>query len=234
MCAFALVAVCVPLFAFTDQSVTVKSSSVKNGVVVIEAQSSGKAVEFECFLANSHCSSPAPGDYEMLNATTEGIYNDCTNVVLYKATTSGQKEKVGVYCWLNSGDSYTDVVSSVQQPGISVSEAKELVGLALHSQGFPSSSPHCEVEILDKNGEQFVPNYYAFFASCDFPNTAATSPWGTYLVSPRTGDVLNFDTCKWVEYRDLRERQKRVMLQTGATESAEQTYRDATGCSKTK
>ncbi len=43
---------------------------------------------------------------------SEGIYNDCTNVVIYKTASSGVKERVGVYCWLNSGDSYTDVVSN--------------------------------------------------------------------------------------------------------------------------
>jgi len=35
----------------------------------------------------------------------EGVYNDCTNVVLYKAS-SGVNEKVGVYCWSSSGDCY--------------------------------------------------------------------------------------------------------------------------------
>ena len=87
---------------------------------------------------------------------------------------------------------------NAQQPTISVGEAKELVGLVLRHQGFPSSSPYCDLEPLDKDGKPFAPDYYAFGASCDFPNTAATSPWGTYLVSPRTGEVLNFDTCKWL------------------------------------
>jgi len=35
----------------------------------------------------------------------EGVYNDCTNVVLYKASSSAN-EKVGVYCWSSSGDCY--------------------------------------------------------------------------------------------------------------------------------
>ena len=123
---------------------------------------------------------------------------------------------------------------NAQQPTISVGEAKELVGLVLRHQGFPSSSPYCDLEPLDKDGKPFAPDYYAFGASCDFPNTAATSPWGTYLVSPRTGEVLNFDTCKWLVYHDLRERQKQGMLQTGATEDSERRYRDATGCHRAK
>jgi hypothetical protein len=125
-------------------------------------------------------------------------------------------------------------LANAQQQTISVGEAKELVSLVLRHQGFPSSSQHCQVESLDKNGKPFAPDYYAFGASCDFPNTAATSPWGTYLVSPRTGEVLNFDTCKWLGYHDLRECQKQIMLQTGATEDSERRYRDGTGCEKTK
>lgn len=119
-------------------------------------------------------------------------------------------------------------------PTITVDEAKQLVGTVLHRQKFPSSSPYCSIENLDRNGKPFEVGYYAFAASCDFPNTQATSPWGTYLVSPRTGDVLNYDTCKWVEYRDLRQRQKQIMLQTGATADAEKKYQEATGCDKTK
>jgi len=118
-------------------------------------------------------------------------------------------------------------------PTISVDEAKQLVGIVLRHQKFPSSSPYCSIENLDRNGRPFEAGYYAFAASCDFPNTQATSPWGTYLVSPRTGDVLNYDTCKRVEYRDL-QHQRQVMLQTGTTADGEKKYREATGCNKTK
>jgi hypothetical protein len=117
-----------------------------------------------------------------------------------------------------------------QDSTIGVDDAKQLVGIVLRHQKFPSSSPYCTVENLDKNGEPFQPGYYAFGASCDFPNTPATSPWGTYLVSPRTGDVLNYDTCRWLSYSDLRQRQKQIMLKTGATRASEQKYRDSRGC----
>lgn len=128
----------------------------------------------------------------------------------------------------------TAALANAQQQNISVGEAKELVNLVLRHQGFPSSSKYRRVESLDRKGEPFAPDYYAFGAYCDFPNTAATSPWGTYLVSPRTGEVLNFDTCKWLGYRNLRERQKQIMLQTDATEDSERRYRDAVGCEKGK
>jgi hypothetical protein len=125
-------------------------------------------------------------------------------------------------------------LGQAQSSTIIVDEAKLLVSIVLRHQKFPSASPYCSVEKLDKNDKAFEADYYAFAASCDFPNTKATSPWGTYLVSPRTGDVLNYDICKWGEYRDLRERQKQVRLQTGATEDAEKKYRDAAGCNRTK
>jgi hypothetical protein len=121
-----------------------------------------------------------------------------------------------------------------QEATIGVAEAKSLVGIVLRHQGFPSSSQYCQVEIVDEGGKLFAPGYYAFGASCDLPNTAATSPWGAYLVSPRTGEVLNFDMCKWFGYSDLRRLQKQIMLRTHATDASERQYREATGCAKTK
>lgn len=126
------------------------------------------------------------------------------------------------------------LANAQQQSNIGADEAKELLVIVLRHQKFPASSRYCQIEPLDKQGQPFTSNYYAFGASCDFPNSPATSPWGTYLVSPRTGDVLNFDTCKWVRYDDLRRRQKQIVLHTGATEASEGRYREATGCNKTK
>jgi hypothetical protein len=123
---------------------------------------------------------------------------------------------------------------SSQEATMSVAEAKSLVGIVLHHQGFPSSSQYCQIEHLDEEGKPFVPDYYSFGASCDFPKAAATSPWGTYVVSPRTGDVLEFDLCKWFRYADLRRVQKQIMLRTHATEAAEAQYREKTGCAKAK
>jgi len=119
-----------------------------------------------------------------------------------------------------------------QEPSISVAEAKSLVAIVLRHQQFPLSSPYCEIEHLDKEGKPFAPDYYSFGAHCDFPNTAARSPWGTYLVSPRTGDVLEFNLCKWFRYADLRRMQKQIMLRTHTTEVTEAQYREKTGCGK--
>ena len=89
----------------------------------------------------------------MLKATTEGIYNDCTNVVLYKGAGSGKKEKVGVYCWLNSGDSYTDLSGNAREPASPVWRwfencAQEItIGIEVTVDGksvFKSSFPVCK------------------------------------------------------------------------------------------
>jgi len=73
-----------------------------------------------------------------------------------------------------------------QEATTSVTEAKSLVDIVLRHQGFPLSSQYCEIANLDKEGQPFAADYYSFGASCDFPNTAATSSWGIYFVSPRS------------------------------------------------
>jgi hypothetical protein len=111
---FLIVAASSPLCAFDGESVTVKSSSVANGVILLTTQMSGKDAEFECFASEKFCTAAKPGDYVMVKADeNEGIYNDCTNVVLY-GVSSGVKKKVGVYCWLNSGDCYIATCTPVQ------------------------------------------------------------------------------------------------------------------------
>jgi hypothetical protein len=101
--AFFLVPACLPLSAWADQSVTVKSSSVTNGTVSIDAESAGQPVSLDCNLRHSLCSVLASGNYEMRKTTTEGV-NDCTDVILYKTTVSGQKEKVGVTAGLTAAN----------------------------------------------------------------------------------------------------------------------------------
>jgi hypothetical protein len=103
-----VVAATLPLSAVDVKSIVVKSSSTAKGIVMVEAELAGKAAELECFVGQTLCSALASGEYVMGRANaSEGIYNDCTNVVIYKPTSSEAKEKLGVYCWLTSGDSYT-------------------------------------------------------------------------------------------------------------------------------
>lgn len=89
-----------------EQSVTVKTISVKNSAVVVNIDLQGKPTELECQISSHSCSQPQPGEYSMRPATADdGIYEDCTNVVLLKSS-GARKEKIGVYCWLNAPDCY--------------------------------------------------------------------------------------------------------------------------------
>jgi len=101
------------LRASDERSVTVKSNLVENGLLRAMADVQGKPTELDCEISLSSCSQPQPGEYSMRPATAdEGIYEDCTNVVLLKS--SGiTKEKIGVYCWLNN-DSYIASRAAVQ------------------------------------------------------------------------------------------------------------------------
>jgi hypothetical protein len=82
-------------------------------VDVLGALSDGPT-ELTCFSNISSCSAVQPGQYIMVEAAAnEGVYTDCTNVVLFKAGTS-TKERVGVYCWSNSNDCYMGCAEPVQ------------------------------------------------------------------------------------------------------------------------
>lgn len=115
MCFFVAIAVlAVSLRAADKQSVTVKSSSIENRAVRVIAYSQGKPTELDCNIGLSSCSQPQPGEYMMRPATAdEGIYNDCTNVVLLKSS-GAAKEKIGVYCWAKEGDCYIASCVEVQ------------------------------------------------------------------------------------------------------------------------
>jgi len=115
-----------------------------------------------------------------------------------------------------------------------VTEAESLVRLVLKHERIRLSSQHCELERLDKDGKSFVSDYYSFGAHCDYPNTAATTPFGIYVVSPRTGDVWEYNRCQWFGFPELRRLQRTVMRRTHATDGTEKKYREATGCTEEK
>ncbi len=93
-----------PLFAADDQSITVKSSSVDQKVVLIDASIAGKPVQLECFLSASHCVAPEPGEYLMVKLPAgTGVYMDCPNIDLYKKPPDPKSEhKIGEYCLLEN------------------------------------------------------------------------------------------------------------------------------------
>jgi TonB family protein len=92
------------MFADNGEEIFVKSSSIRKNVVITEAQIGDKNVELECSLPKVPCSPPDPGKYVMVKLSVGGIYQDCTNVDLYRyPATAGSNQKVGTYCLLQDG-----------------------------------------------------------------------------------------------------------------------------------
>ena len=144
---FALIAASLlPLNAAEQEKLTIKSSSADDFNVKLQGEIAGKPHSFDCFKNVPSCSLLEPGEYLMVEAdANEGVYNDCTNVVLYKAS-SGATERVGIYCWETSGDSYPTTV---------------------YVETISSTVPDEIVEAAAANGSQLVevrgPTIIAFF-----------------------------------------------------------------------
>ena len=117
-----------------------------------------------------------------------------------------------------------------QQATITVTEAESLVRVVLRHEKVRFSPRYCELERLDHEVKTFVPDYYSFGAHCDYPNTAATTPFGIYVVSPRTGDIWEFNRCKWFRFPELLTLQRNIKYRTHVTDDAELAYRQKTGC----
>jgi|SRR5208282_1990338 len=118
-----------------------------------------------------------------------------------------------------------------QQSTITVAQAESLVRLVLRHEGIKLSSRYCEVALLrTKDGKAFVPDYYSFGASCDYPDAAATTPFGIYVVSPRTGEVWEFNECTRFAFPELSKLRRKLVPQNEASEKAEAKYRVNLGC----
>jgi hypothetical protein len=128
------------------------------------------------------------------------------------------------------------VASALGQAGtITSNEAKSLVRVVLRHENFRLSSPYCKVEQIDRDGKAFIHDYYSFSADCDYPDReGATVAFGVYVVSPRTGDVLEFNRCEWLSFPELRRLQRSIRHRTHATDTEEMKYRDQTGCNDGK
>lgn len=113
---------------------------------------------------------------------------------------------------------------------IDAGEAKSLVQLVLAHKHIRLSSQYCNLDQVEKDGKPFVPDYYALSATCDYPNTAATTPFGLYVVSPRTGEVFQFDQCDPIEFPALQRLQTAIMHRTHHKSADEAKYREQAGC----
>ncbi len=85
------------------RAITVRSSEVNNGVVILAAREGKTSIELQCTKNVSGCAVLEPGDYLMVQLPkNHGVY-DCTNVDLYRTTTGpGVGDKLGEYCLLET------------------------------------------------------------------------------------------------------------------------------------
>ena len=123
--------------------------------------------------------------------------------------------------------------SNAQPATISSAEARAIVETVLKNRNIHLSDRYCELKSMDGNGKPFVTKYYTFGGSCDYPRTAATTPFGVYVVSPRTGEVWEFNTCEHVTFPALTRIQTEIKHRTGNTDVAEAQYREHIGCDTT-
>lgn len=79
--------------------ITVKNSTVNNGVVIIAAQTGKTSFELQCNKDISGCAVLEPRDYVMVRLPkNHGVY-DCANVDIYpKSADPEVTEKLGEYC----------------------------------------------------------------------------------------------------------------------------------------
>ena len=91
--------VSIALWAQDKSPVTVKSSQVTSGVVLITVSEHGKTFDLQCNDGHAYCKTVKPGEYQMVRlAKNRGMY-DCQNVDLYPANADPeQEEKLGEYC----------------------------------------------------------------------------------------------------------------------------------------
>jgi hypothetical protein len=89
----------VMLWAETKTAVTVKSSQVTSGVVLVTVSENGKTFDLQCNDGHPFCQAVKPGEYQMVRlAKNHGMY-DCQNVDLYLQTADTETDdKLGEYC----------------------------------------------------------------------------------------------------------------------------------------
>lgn len=83
------------------RTITIKSSEVNNGVVILAAREGKNSFELQCNKNVSGCAVLEPGNYLMIQLPkNHGVY-DCNNVDLHRTTAgSDVGEKLGEYCLL--------------------------------------------------------------------------------------------------------------------------------------
>ena len=82
--------------------VTIKSSEINSGVVIITAVAQGKTLEFQCNQGMTGCKVPQAGSYMMVRLPkNQGMY-DCTNVEIFpNGADPASAQRIGAYCLIN-------------------------------------------------------------------------------------------------------------------------------------
>jgi hypothetical protein len=80
-------------------TITIRSSEVNNGVVILAAREGKNSFELQCNKNLPGCTVLEPGDYSMVRLPKNyGVY-DCANVDMYRTTNDSKLgDKVGQYC----------------------------------------------------------------------------------------------------------------------------------------
>ena len=121
-----------------------------------------------------------------------------------------------------------------QSTTISKADAESLVRLTLRHEHINLASKYCDLDDLDKPGKPFFEGSYSFGASCDFPNTGATTAFGIYVVGSRTAEVWEYNRCARFAFAELREKQLEIRKRVGTTEQEIRAYRNVMGCPRSR
>jgi hypothetical protein len=79
--------------------ITVKSTELNNGVVILEVLKAGKAYELQCNQETPGCTVLKRGDYLMVELPKNFGMNDCKDVEVYPESPNPAKDKkFGEYC----------------------------------------------------------------------------------------------------------------------------------------
>lgn len=83
------------------QTITIRSSEVNSGVVVLAAVAGKNSFELQCNKEMPGCAVLEPGNYLMLQLPkNHGVYQ-CTNVEVYRTSTDSKiGDRIGQYCLL--------------------------------------------------------------------------------------------------------------------------------------
>ena len=84
-------------------AITVKGSSINNGVVIVDVMKSGKGYDLECNHGAPSCAELKSGKYLMVELSSNTGMYDCKDVQVFAdgADTEDSNNKLGEYC-LNS------------------------------------------------------------------------------------------------------------------------------------